>query len=136
MRLGFEGMCPNGIEDFADIAAQMKELGLGAICIDAAKMDERWTLDYCYAFGEKARELDVMIGEIGYWDNILNPNEEIHKARFDRLCYLMKCAEAMQAKTVVALVGTKDASDHTFAPHPYMMTQACRMKHEIMFFGF
>jgi sugar phosphate isomerase/epimerase len=87
-----------------------------------AEMDD----DACAAFGERARELDLVVGEFGYWENLLTPDLDLQAARVERLRTLLRKADLMDCGSVVTLVGTKDPSDKATAPHPYLFTDACQ----------
>ncbi len=80
----------------------------------------------CAAFGEKARELGLVVGEVGYWQNLMTPDEAVRRERIETVRALLAKADAMGCHCVVTLVGTRDPSDSALAPHPYMSTDECR----------
>ena len=82
--------------------------------------------DECAAFGERARELGMVIGETGFWKNLMTSDGELQARRIEWVRTLLMRADAMGCFSVVTLVGSKDPSDHPVAPHPYMCTQECR----------
>jgi sugar phosphate isomerase/epimerase len=104
----------------------MDQYKLGAVNINASCMDETWTRGYCEEYGTKAKEMGIVIGEVGFWENLIPEDDEVKQKRFNRLCEVIKLADTMKARCVVALIGTKDKSDSMFAPHPYLFTQECK----------
>jgi len=67
-----------------------------------------------------------VVGEVGFWENLMTPDKELQAHRIKTVRTLLKKTEAMGCLSVVALVGTKDSSDHALAPHPYMFTDTCK----------
>ena len=82
--------------------------------------------DQCEAFGQEARRLGIVIGEVGMWKNLMTDDESLREQRLARTRSLLTKADLMGCKCVVTLVGTKDPSDHSLAPHPYMYTDQCK----------
>lgn len=82
--------------------------------------------DECARFGEAARKLDIVIGETGYWENLMTPDKELQAKRIDEVRETLRKAEIMGCGCVVALAGTKDPCDHVFAPHPDNNTAGCK----------
>jgi sugar phosphate isomerase/epimerase len=86
------------------------------------------TDDQCTAFGDRARELDIVVGEFGYWDNLLTSDPEVQARRVERVRTLLSKADLMGCRSVVTLVGTKDPADRATAPHPYLFTPECQIE--------
>jgi len=53
-------------------------------------------------------------------------DQGLRGARIERVREVLRKADLAGVKCVVTLVGTRDASDHPLAPHPYMFTQQAR----------
>jgi len=84
--------------------------------------------DACAAFGQRARELGLVVGEAGMWENLMTGDAEVRALRIEHVRCLLDMAEIMGCHCVVTLVGSRDPADRALAPHPYMYTEAC--KHE------
>ncbi|MCJ7739347.1 MAG: sugar phosphate isomerase/epimerase [Anaerolineae bacterium] len=82
--------------------------------------------DLCSEYGEKARSLGLVIGEAGYWENLMTQDEELRSRRIAAVRRMLLNADAMGCRSVVSLVGTRDASDRALAPHPYMFADSCK----------
>ncbi|HUW31661.1 MAG TPA: TIM barrel protein [Planctomycetota bacterium] len=123
MRLGgFFGA--NTAADLEPLCEKLDCYGLSAIPAPwkTAEMPD----DDCIRFGEDARRLGIVVGEAGIWDNLMTPNEDVQFHRIEKARELLRKADLMGCRCAVSLVGTKDASDHPLAPHPYMFTDECR----------
>jgi sugar phosphate isomerase/epimerase len=112
------------IEALEPLCEQLDTHGLSAIQAPArlADMPE----DECTAFGERARELGIVVGEVGMWENLMTDDAALRAQRIDRIRRLLLKADAMGCHCVVSLVGSKDPSGNALAPHPYMCTAACK----------
>ena len=112
------------IEDLEPLCEQLDTYGLSAIQAPArlAIMPE----DTCAAFGERARELGIVVGEAGMWDNLMTKDAVLRAQRVDHVRRLLVHGDAMGCHCVVSLVGSRDPSGNALAPHPYMYTQACK----------
>lgn len=80
----------------------------------------------CAGFGKRARELGLVVGEAGFWQNLLTEDIELQAERIEAVRLLLRNADAMGCHCVVTVVGTKDPSDNIQAPHPYMYAEACK----------
>jgi sugar phosphate isomerase/epimerase len=123
MRLGgfFAG---NSIEELEPLCEKLDTYGLSAI--PAPRRLAEMSLDECAAYGERARGLGLVVGEVGMWQNLLTDDEALRSERIAKVRTLLIRAEAMGCHCVVTLVGTKDPSDLALAPHPYMYTERCK----------
>jgi sugar phosphate isomerase/epimerase len=113
-------------EDLEPLCESLDTYGLSAIQAPArlADMPE----DACTAFGERARELGIVVGEAGMWENLMTDDAALRAQRVDRVRRLLVRADAMGCHCVVSLVGSKDPSGNALAPHPYMYTEACKQE--------
>ena len=120
MRLGYYGAgTPAELDTLAE---KLDVYGLGAVWASiGAQSDEE-----CVALGEKARALDIVLGEVGMWENLLTDDFELRAQRIGKVRDLLRKADLAGVKCVVTLVGTKDPSGHVLAPHPYHYTEACK----------
>lgn len=123
MRLGgfFAACCAQDLESLCE---KLDTYGLSAI--SAPRRLAEMSLDECVAFGERARSLGLVVGELGMWQNLLSDDEELRAVRIQRVRTLLGRADAMGCHCIVTLVGTKDPLDRVLAPHPYMYTDACK----------
>jgi len=80
----------------------------------------------CAEYGEKARELGIVVGEIGMWENLMTPDAAQQERRIQSVRCMLRKAEIMGCRCVVTLVGTRHPSDAALAPHPYLFTRECR----------
>lgn len=123
MRLG-GFFAAQSIAQLESLCDKMDCYGLSAISFPSGipEMSD----DECAAFGKRARELGMVIGETGFWKNLMTPDRDLQAQRIERVRELLRKADAMGCFSVVTLVGTKDPSDHSVAPHPYMVTEECK----------
>ncbi len=84
------------------------------------------TREECLEFGLRARNLDIVIGESGMWENLLTSDPDLQAARIQQVRTLLRNADAMGCRCVATLIGSKDPSDHPLAPHPYLYTDECK----------
>ena len=49
--------------------------------------------DECAAFGERARELGLVVGEVGMWENLLTDDQELQAQRIARVRALLRNAD-------------------------------------------
>ncbi|MDP6381350.1 MAG: TIM barrel protein, partial [Phycisphaerae bacterium] len=112
------------IEELEPLCAKLDAHGLSAISAPAQLAD--MTDDECAAYGERARGLGMIIGEVGMWQNLMTPDAEKQAERIGLLRTMLSKADAMGCLSVVTLVGTKHECDAALAPHPYMYTDECK----------
>ena len=116
MRLGGFFGAPT-IVDLEPLCEQLDTHGLSAIGAPGGLTE--MTADECLAYGARARELGIVIGEAGMWDNLLTDDESLRAQRIERVRALLRNADIMGCHCVVTLVGSKHASGSALAPHPY-----------------
>ncbi|MDP6350160.1 MAG: sugar phosphate isomerase/epimerase family protein [Chloroflexota bacterium] len=115
---------PSSIDDFDNIVQKMDHYDLSAIGAPARMQD--WEPDDCAAFGERARELGILVGEANFTGNLMSADAETVEREIADARRALRNADLMQCRTLHILVGTKDSSDHMLAAHPYMYTDECR----------
>lgn len=122
MRLGgFFGA--QSIEELEPLCEKLDCYGLSAI---GSPNLEKMSDDECIDFGIKAHELGMVIGETGFWQNIMTSDNDLQKQRIETVRSMLRKADLMGCFSVITLVGTKHPSDHPIAPHSYMFTDACK----------
>ena len=113
---------PGSLDDFDDITPQLDRYGLSAIGATWALWDR--SLDECAAFGERARELGIMVGEASFNDNLMVADQALTDQRINDVRRGLRNADAMQCRTLHILPGTKDPNGGMLTPHPVMFTDA------------
>jgi sugar phosphate isomerase/epimerase len=124
MRLGCVPFAPQTIGELEPFCEKADVYGLSAI--PAPKTTGDMTDDEAVAFGERARSLGLVVGEAGYWENLLTDDLELRAHRIQRLRTIMRKADLMGSRSTNTLVGTKDKSDRALFPHPYLFTDDCK----------
>ena len=126
MRLGclnpaFNPQSPEALEP---LCAKLDEHGLSAITPPPSlpEMPD----EACVAFGERAGELGLVIGEAGFWKNTMTPDAELQAKRVGIVRAMLRKGDLMGCKCVATSVGTKGPADAWNEPHPYMFTEECR----------
>ena len=123
MRLGgYYGAA--SVAELAPLCDKLDPHGLSAV--GAPWGFEDWDADACAAFGQKARQLGIVVGEAGMWSNLLTTDKDEQAKRIDQTKRMLRNAEIMGCHCVVTLVGSKHPSDHPLAPQAYLYTDACR----------
>jgi sugar phosphate isomerase/epimerase len=120
MRLGGFYYAQN-IDELEPLCEKLDEHGLSAI-MAPMNLDE----DQSYAFGRKAKDLGLVIGEAGMWENLLTDDKDLQNKRIESVRMMLRKAEIMGCNSIVSLVGTKDPSQYTLVPHPYLYTEECK----------
>jgi sugar phosphate isomerase/epimerase len=115
---------PETIADLDRVAEICDVYGLSAVSAPAAFTE--MTDDEAVAFGERARELGLVVGEAVARPNLMVRDDELRAARIAALRTGLGKAELMGCHGVIVLVGTVAPEDHLAAPHPYMYTAECR----------
>jgi sugar phosphate isomerase/epimerase len=109
------------VEDLDALCERLDRHGLSAI-------PAPWRLaempgEECAAFGERARDLGLVIGEAGMWDNLMTPDAALQAERIELVRAMLRKADLMGCRCVVSLVGSPDPSDLPLAPHPMLLTK-------------
>lgn len=124
MRLGGVAVGPQTIADIGEFCEKADRYGISAIV--APKAIATMTTEEARAFGEAATAAGLVIGETGFWENLITEDRDLRQDRLARLRIVLANAEAMGCRSVAILSGTRHPSDKAFAAHPYMFTDACR----------
>ncbi len=127
MRLGVrhKDFCPQSILDLEALCPLLDSHGLS--CIQAPEKFWEWSDEECWNFGQKANELDIVIGETGYWENFLDPDIEKIKNRINTVRSIMYKADIMGVKCVATLVGSRDVKGGALSPHPYNFSNEAKI---------
>jgi sugar phosphate isomerase/epimerase len=122
MRLGglHRAYAASTVAELEALCPELDRLGLSAVPAPGrlAEMSD----DDCAAFGEAARDLDLVIGEIGMWDDLMTRDPDLRETRVERVRSLLRKADLMGCRCVVTLVGSGDPSDDPLAPDPLMLS--------------
>jgi len=95
---------------------EVKKLGYSAAyCPVDADEDN----DVVKAYEEAAQKADIVIAEVGVWNNPLDPDDKKRKAAFKRCCRLLDLADRIGAKCCVNVCGNRgeggiNLTDETF----------------------
>lgn len=111
-------------DDLEVVADKLDCYGLSAIGTPGGFHE--WTDDACAAFGEEATRLDIVIGECGYWDNLLTPDTDTRDARIAAIRARLVKADVMGCRSVVGLVGSRHPAGSPAIPDAYNYTEACK----------
>ncbi len=87
---------------------------------------EQMTDDEVAAYGQRAVELGIVIGESHSRPNLLIRDPVERERRIENLRVGLRKAEIMGARCVCILVGTGGPEDHLAAPHPFNYTDEAR----------
>ncbi len=98
----------------------------GASAIHAPHGYAAWSEDQCIAFGEKARSLGLVIGEAGYWENLLGANDDALASHIKQLRRMARNGDCMGVHCLVTLAGSFDTTQGPASIHPDNYTQKAR----------
>jgi len=124
MRLGCTVYRAESEAELDELADKLDCYGLSALV--APKTLETFSEDQAASYGEKARSLGIVIGEAGFWENLLTGDLELRQSRIERLRRVMRLADIMGCRSTNTMVGTKHPSDRPLFPHAYNFTRECR----------
>jgi sugar phosphate isomerase/epimerase len=124
MRLGGILHRPENIQELDALVPTLDTYGLSAIAapIRLADMSD----DEVVAFGQRAKELDLVIAEAHFLVNLLTRDADLRAARIRDLRHLLRKADLMGCLGVIGFVGTIDPVDRIGRPHPYQYTDECK----------
>ena len=122
MRLGGYYYRIHRVEQLDEYLDKLDIYGLSTVCLAIDEIP----FEQCERLGEKARKYDIVIGECGYWKNLMTADKDLQNQRIQGARESLKKAEVMGAFSVASLVGTKHPSDRPLATHPYMYTDECK----------
>jgi len=113
-------------DELEPLCEKLDTYGLSAVIApDLLNADD----DAVTAYGEKARALDIVIGEAFYFANMLDPDPAVRDEHIANVRTMLLKAERMGCKSVITLVGTTEESGNPTAPHPtdgYLYSKACK----------
>jgi len=109
--------------ELPDLCDKLDASGLSAIAAPDGFHD-RMSVDQCADYGNAARDLGLVVGEVGAWANLMTADERAQAERIDNVRRMLLKADAMGCHGVVSLVGTRDPSDHPLAPSEFLFTKA------------
>lgn len=117
----------NSLAELEPLCEQLDRYGLSAIHAPAglAELSD----EGCAAFGERARSLGLIVGEVGAGVNLMTADPEAQTARVAKVRQTLIKAEIMGCRSTIVLVGSRHPSDHFLAPHPYMYTEECKAEY-------
>jgi sugar phosphate isomerase/epimerase len=124
MRLGGSMYRPKNVTEIDDVISALDTYGLSVITGPAHWAD--MTDDEAAAYGERARQHGLLVGETHHRPNLMNRDPQVRAERIEILRRGLRKADVMGCKAVTLLVGTIGPEDHLAAPHPYMFTAECR----------
>lgn len=105
----------NSPEQWAQIA---REAGYSAVYFPVDYTAKDSLID---AYAKAAREADLVISEIGVWNNVLERNPETRSANIDRAVYQLELADHVRANCCVNIAGSY--SNQWDGPHKDNLTQ-------------
>jgi sugar phosphate isomerase/epimerase len=124
MRLGGHCYTAQNVAELESLCEKLDAHGLSATTAPW-KLAEM-TADQAAGFGERARQLGLVIGEAGMWGNLLTDNPELRDQRIGQTRKMLLQADVMGCHCVVTLVGTKHPGDSPLAMHRDNYGEACR----------
>jgi sugar phosphate isomerase/epimerase len=128
VRLGGHFFSANNIVELDELCEKADIYGFSAIL--PPNGFENWSDEDCIKYGEKARALGFVIGEAGYWKNLLEPDEEERKGRIEYVRSILRKADLMRINCVVTLVGSKDSLNGPLSPHPENFGESAKMEYK------
>ena len=118
-----------GAERVADLDPLCEKVDVyGLSAIGAPRRILNMSLDECGEYGSRARELGLVVGEIGMWESLMTPDPERRTERIERVRGMLKRADAMGCRCVVTTTGSSSAVEHQLAMDPYMYTEQARVE--------
>lgn len=117
MRLG-GWYAAQSIEELKPLCEELDCHGLSAI--GAPWGMAGWPDGRCAAFGRRARELGIVVGEIGMWSNLMIGDADERARLIETVRTMLGKAEVAGCRCVVTLVGSNHPSGSALAPTPYM----------------
>lgn len=112
VRLGLNWRPVHDRDDLEAALPTIDRHGIGTVSPPGELAD--WSVERCADYGELLREYGLSVGEIGYWQNLLDPVEQ--GTHVEAVRGLLRRADAMRADCVVTLPGS--FADGSLAPHP------------------
>lgn len=120
MRLGGNYWRPSTPDDLDTLVEVFDRYGLSAVTAPAGF--EQLSDDDAAAFGERASDLGIVVGEAHSRPNLMIRDPDERARRIENLRVGLRKSRIMGVRGVCVLVGTVGEEDHLAAPHPYMYT--------------
>ncbi len=95
----------------------LKALGYSAAY---CPVDEDAPQDIVAAYETAARQANIVIAEVGVWNNPLTPDDAARKAAFDKCCRRLDLADRIGAKCCVNVAGSRNPEG---GAHPENLTE-------------
>lgn len=124
MRLGGSIFEAQTADDIDSLVESLDTYGLSTI-VGPWGFDEMADDDLA-AFGERATQLGLVIGESHSRPNLLIRDPEERGRRIEQLRVGLRKADLMGSSSVCILVGTAGPEDHLAAPHPFNYTDQAK----------
>ena len=115
MRFGCNWRSFESIEDVDEASEYLSTYEIGTIAGPPGLAS--WSVEEARSYGKAVRNRGLTIGEIGYWENLLTPDEATRADRIETLRSLLVRADAMRVDCVVSLVGSM-SDGWAGEPHP------------------
>ena len=125
MRLG-GWYSASSFDELDGICQKLDKHGLSVIVAPSSAIE--WPNDQCKKYGQRVRDLNIIIGQWGMWENLMTENRELRNQRIKKVQTILTKADMMGVPCVVTHVGTRDPSDHSLAPHSWMYTDQCKVE--------
>jgi len=109
-------------DELDKIVPELDKHGLSAICAPDAIYE--WSDEACAEYGEKARSLGLVVGEVGMWENLMHVDASVRSANIERMRKVLQKADVLGCKNAVSLAGSRHPEGGTMLPHPENFTQA------------
>jgi len=126
MRLGTSLFKAENLEGLSELTGTLDCYGLSAI--PAPSGLESMSDEQCRAFGARAAEMHIVIGEAGMWQNMMSTDEQARQERIEIVRRMLQKADLMGCLSVVTTAGTVHASDRQLAPHAENYTPAFKSR--------
>ena len=110
------------IDQIEPLCEKLDCYGLSAVHAPPAL--EAMSPDAAAAFGAEAPRLGIVVGEAGFWQNLMTRDDAARRQRIETVRQMLRRADDMGCRCVVSLVGTWDPSDRPLAPTPEQFTPA------------
>jgi sugar phosphate isomerase/epimerase len=124
MRLGAHCYTAGNVEKLEPLCETLDKHGLSAIALPYGFWE--WDDDTCIAYGEKARELGIIVGEAGFWENMIDPDEEALARRIETVRTMLKKADLIGMGCVVTLVGSRSADGAALGVSAFNFSDECK----------
>jgi sugar phosphate isomerase/epimerase len=115
---------PETLAELEAVPPRLDTYGLS--CIVAPRRINEMTDDEVVAYGERARELGIVVGEAIPGVNLGTNDLELRRQRIDYCRTMLLKSELMHCHGIVILVGSPGPADYLAEVHPYLFTDECR----------